>query len=65
VKAYKILSIRPGLTGPWQVSGRSDISCYQKRIQLDEHYVDNHSLILDLKLIAKTVPAMVSSKGAY
>jgi exopolysaccharide production protein ExoY len=65
VKAYKILSIRPGLTGPWQVSGRSDIQCYQTRIQLDEHYVDNLSFLLDLKLIIKTVPAMVFSKGAY
>lgn len=65
VKAYKILSIRPGLTGPWQVSGRSDINCYRTRIQLDEYYVDNHSFLLDLKLIAKTVPAMVFSKGAY
>ncbi len=65
VKAYKILSIRPGLTGPWQVSGRSDINCYQTRIQLDEYYVDNHSLLWDLKLIAKTIPAMMLSKGAY
>lgn len=65
LKANKILSIRPGLTGPWQVSGRSDIKCYQKRIQLDEYYVDNHSLLLDIKLIAKTIPAMLSSKGAY
>lgn len=65
VKAHKILSIRPGLTGPWQISGRSDIDSYQKRIQLDEYYVDHHSFLLDLKLIAKTVPAMVSSKGAY
>lgn len=65
VKAYKILSIRPGLTGLWQVSGRSDIACYQTRIQLDEYYVDNHSLLLDLKLILKTIPAMLFSKGAY
>lgn len=65
VKAYKILSIRPGLTGPWQVSGRSDIPCYQTRVQLDEYYVDHHSLLLDLKLIAKTIPAMLFSKGAY
>jgi exopolysaccharide production protein ExoY len=64
-KAQKILTIRPGLTGLWQVSGRSDIACYKKRIQLDEFYVDNHSMILDLKLIAKTIPAMVFSKGAY
>jgi exopolysaccharide production protein ExoY len=65
VKAHKILSIRPGLTGIWQVSGRSDVNCYQKRIQLDEYYVDNHSFLLDLKLIAKTIPTMLFSKGAY
>jgi exopolysaccharide production protein ExoY len=65
VKAYKILSVRPGITGPWQVSGRSNIECYQKRIELDEYYVDNQSLLLDIKLIAKTIPAIVFSKGAY
>jgi len=64
VKAYKILSIRPGLTGPWQVSGRSDHS-YQKRIELDEYYIDNQSFLLDLKLIGKTLPAMLFFKGAY
>ena len=64
-KATKILSIRPGLTGPWQVSGRSDIKNYQIRIELDEYYVDHRSLLLDLKLIAKTIPAMLFSKGAY
>lgn len=63
-KAPKILSIRPGLTGPWQVSGRSN-TCYNKRIELDEYYVDNHSLFLDLKLISKTIPAMIFTKGAY
>lgn len=65
VKAYKILSIRPGLTGIWQVSGRSDIQSYEKRIQMDEYYVNNHSFILDMKLIAQTIPAMLFSKGAY
>lgn len=65
LKALKILSIRPGLTGIWQVSGRSDIPCYQTRIKLDEYYVDHQSFLLDIKLIAKTVPAMFSSKGAY
>lgn len=65
LKAPKILSIRPGLTGPWQVSGRSNITCYQKRVELDEFYVDNHSLLLDVKLIAKTIPVMLFSKGAY
>jgi exopolysaccharide production protein ExoY len=64
-KAQKILSIRPGLTGLWQISGRSDIHCYQKRIELDEYYVDHYSLLLDLKLIVKTIPSMICAKGAY
>lgn len=63
-KASKILSVRPGLTCIWQVSGRSDTS-YIKRIQLDEEYIDNRSFIFDLKLIAKTLPSMIFSKGAY
>lgn len=63
-KAPKILSIRPGITGIWQVSGRSDTS-YEKRIQLDEKYVDQRSFVLDLVLIAKTIPKMIFSKGAY
>lgn len=63
-KAVKILSIRPGLTCIWQVSGRNDTS-YNKRIELDEKYVDSHSLLLDITLIAKTIPSMILSKGAY
>ena len=63
-KATKILSVRPGITGLWQVSGRSDTS-YEKRIALDERYVDEVSLLMDVKIILKTLPAMVSSKGAY
>lgn len=63
-KALIILSIRPGLTGIWQVSGRSD-TAYSRRIQLDEMYVDTQSFLLDLKLIVKTIPAMLSSRGAY
>lgn len=63
-KASKILSVRPGLTGIWQVSGRNDTS-YSTRIALDERYVDNQSFLLDLKLILKTIPSMLFSKGAY
>jgi len=63
-KATKILSIRPGLTGIWQTSGRNDTS-YTNRVQMDEKYVDNHSILLDITLIAKTIPSMISSKGAY
>lgn len=63
-KANKILSIRPGLTGIWQVSGRNDTS-YEIRIYLDEKYVDSYNFLLDLALILKTIPKMLFSKGAY
>ncbi len=63
-KAEKILSVRPGITGLWQVSGRNDIT-YSKRLQLDEKYVENYSMMLDLKLIAKTIPSMIFPDGAY
>jgi exopolysaccharide production protein ExoY len=63
-KASKILSIRPGLTCFWQVSGRTDTT-YDHRVALDEKYVDNRSLAVDIKLIAKTIPAIFSSRGAY
>lgn len=64
LKAEKILSIRPGITGIWQVSGRSD-TCYQTRILLDEKYVDQRSMLFDLILIIKTIPSVVLFKGAY
>jgi len=64
VKAYKILSIRPGLTGIWQVSGRNNTS-YAHRVHLDETYVDTRSFWLDLKLIIKTIPCMLFARGAY
>lgn len=63
-KASKILSLRPGITGIWQTSGRSLLS-FEERVLLDERYVDNRSFLLDLKLIAKTIPALLFSKGAY
>ena len=58
-----VLSIKPGLTGFWQVSGRSEIH-FDKRIQMDAEYVKKRSIIYDLKIIAKTPWAMVSGKGA-
>lgn len=63
-KAEKILTIRPGVTGLWQVSGRSDTS-YALRVSLDELYVDSGSLWMDLSLIFKTIKCVVIGKGAY
>ena len=63
-KAEKILSIRPGITGMWQVFGRSD-TCYQTRIMLDEKYVESATFVLDLKLILLTIPTILTRRGAY
>lgn len=56
--------VKPGLTGLWQVSGRSDVS-EEERIRLDHYYVDNWSAVQDLMIIWKTVAAVVKSDGAY
>jgi lipopolysaccharide/colanic/teichoic acid biosynthesis glycosyltransferase len=58
------LLVKPGLTGLWQVSGRSDLS-WEEAVRLDLHYVDNWSLGLDLQLLARTARVVVTAKGAY
>jgi exopolysaccharide production protein ExoY len=63
-KAAKILSVRPGLTGIWQTSGRNHTTFLQ-RITMEEMYVEQTSFLLDLKLILKTIPCVVLGKGAY
>lgn len=62
--AKKRLRVLPGITGLWQVSGRGDIS-YEEMIQLDLFYVENWSFGLDLKILLKTIPAILSGRGAY
>ncbi|EFG84430.1 undecaprenyl-phosphate galactose phosphotransferase WbaP [Novacetimonas hansenii] len=57
------MAIRPGITGLWQVSGRSDTS-YTRRVQLDNWYVRNWSLWRDVVILVKTVPAVLAQKGA-
>ena len=58
------LAVRPGMTGLWQVSGRSDLS-WEDSVRLDLYYVDNWSMVQDLAILLKTVRAVVSSRGAY
>lgn len=57
------LATRPGLTGLWQVSGRSNTT-YAERVRMDRHYVVQWTLLSDLRIIARTVPALITSKGA-
>ncbi|MCC7177022.1 MAG: sugar transferase [Acidobacteria bacterium] len=60
-----LLSVRPGMTGLWQVSGRSDLT-YEERVRIDMYYVRNYSLWLDLQILfIETLPAVVKGKGAY
>lgn len=63
-KAGKILSVRPGLTGIWQTSGRSLLT-FEERLRLEESYVDQQSLFLDLRIICKTIPVIFFPKGAF
>lgn len=63
-KAKKILSVRPGLTGIWQTSGRNLLT-FEERIKLEEHYIDKRSIILDLRIICKTIPMLFFPKGAF
>ena len=59
-----LLTVRPGITGLWQVSGRSDVS-YEERVRLDMYYIRNWSIWLDLQLLFQTIPAVIKSRGAY
>lgn len=58
------LRVRPGLTGLWQVSGRSDLS-WEETVRLDLYYVENWSILQDLSILARTVGAVLASRGAY
>jgi lipopolysaccharide/colanic/teichoic acid biosynthesis glycosyltransferase len=58
------LSVTPGLTCIWQVSGRSEIP-FPQQVRMDIDYIQHRSLIADVKLLAKTVPAVVRGRGAY
>lgn len=62
--ATRRLSVLPGITGIWQISGRSELS-YEEMISLDIYYIENWSLSLDLRILLNTIPAVSTSKGAY
>ncbi|ADL13643.1 sugar transferase [Acetohalobium arabaticum] len=60
-----VFSVKPGLTGMWQVNGRSDVEDYEERIALDLKYVKERSLLLDMKIILKTIKSVIKREGAY
>jgi len=64
VDVHRRLLVRPGVTGLWQVSGRSELS-WEESVRLDLYYVDNWSMTSDLVIMAKTLRAVIGKSGAY
>ena len=59
-----LLTVKPGLTGLWQVRGRSDIS-YEERVQIDMFYIRNWTIWMDIQIIFQTIPSVIFRRGAY
>ena len=57
------LSVKPGITCFWQISGRNNVS-FSRWVEMDKDYIDNWSILLDLKILLRTIPAVLSQKGA-
>lgn len=58
------MAAKPGITGMWQISGRSDITDFEDVVKLDEDYIRTWSFGLDVRIILKTVKGMLSGEGA-
>ena len=58
------MSVKPGITGMWQVSGRSEITDFEEVVRLDTQYINNWSLWLDIKILFKTVGAVLKKEGS-
>jgi len=59
-----LLTVKPGLTGLWQVRGRSDVS-YEERVRFDMFYIRNWTIWMDLQIILQTIPTVIFRRGAY
>ncbi len=64
-RAKQYISVKPGITGYWQVESRSNIDNYRQRVAMDVWYIRNKSIWLDIKIIVKTIKVMITGKGAY
>jgi exopolysaccharide production protein ExoY len=58
------LQVKPGITGPWQVFGRSDLT-FDEVLAVEREYVENLSLVRDVRIILMTLPAVLGKRGAY
>jgi lipopolysaccharide/colanic/teichoic acid biosynthesis glycosyltransferase len=62
--SMNLFTVKPGMTGLWQVSGRSNVS-YEERVRLDMHYIRNYTIWFDLYLLWLTIPAVLKRRGAF
>jgi exopolysaccharide biosynthesis polyprenyl glycosylphosphotransferase len=62
---FRRLGAKPGITGLWQVSGRSSVVDFEEVVRLDREYIEEWSLLLDLRILVRTVPAVLGRRGAY
>jgi exopolysaccharide production protein ExoY len=63
--ASLLLSVQPGITGQWQVSGRSEIADYARRVRIDMEYIRDQSIARDLQILFRTLPVVLSKEGAH
>jgi lipopolysaccharide/colanic/teichoic acid biosynthesis glycosyltransferase len=63
-QASRLLSVKPGITGLWQVSGRANVP-YKERVHLDLYYIENCSLRMDMEILLRTLGCLLSRKGAF
>jgi lipopolysaccharide/colanic/teichoic acid biosynthesis glycosyltransferase len=61
---YVRFEVAPGITGPWQVSGRNDITDFEAIVELEQRYITGWTVWRDLALLLRTVPAVLSMRGA-
>ena len=64
-KQWRRISIKPGITGMWQVNGRSEVTTFEEIVQMDTEYIDTWDLLLDIKIMMKTVAVLIKREGAY
>src|SRR5690606_29202563 len=64
VNAAVFLAVKPGMTGYWQINGRSEVG-YPERAEMDLYYINNWSLLLDLWILLVTVPRVIMRRGAH
>ena len=62
---WRRISIKPGITGMWQISGRSSITSFDEIVDLDTKYIDEWSVMVDFKVMFKTIGVILRRNGAY